>query len=314
MAASPENPAPADYKYKVTWMGDPKKPHQVRLRAALLDAERRLAALEAKCNSAHRSVVQACTRCLGLAQEEATRRAWYAAWDCLHQFDDEMLAAMTPEELAARWCSLRAEAEKKLGDTWRGKAASCLIKMGSGKKVGPEEETVPSLEIVRELHAQLTTAAQNQQHRLALFEDQTVPLVSQLLGLFVGGVLVVSIAVLSRAMMPGLLPWAEALVPGIFTGALGGLLSTAFSLGKFDLKQKIPEVRLGMWVTGMRSIVGAAVAIPVAILVESGYVKIEGLSKPFSTLAFCFIAGFSERWFLGLMTRLGDEKAQAEKK
>jgi len=37
-------------------------------------------------------------------------------------------------------------------------------------------------------------------------------------------------------------------------------------------------------------------------------VKIEGFLKPLSTFAFCFLAGFSERWFLGLMERLESEK------
>jgi hypothetical protein len=119
----------------------------------------------------------------------------------------------------------------------------------------------------------------------------------------VGGVLVFSAAVLARETMPSFLPWAEALVLGILAGVLGGMLSTAFSFGRVDLTKKIPEVRLSMLVTSMRAVLGAAVAIPVAVFVESGFVELKALAKPYSILIFCFLAGFSERWFLGLMER-----------
>jgi cation transporter-like permease len=282
----------------VTWKGRPKHPHNARLRAALLDAARRLAALEAKLGDKARSnrIVQACRRCLESATEEAVRGAPYGAWDCVHQVNDEMLAAMSADELAAQWCSLRAEAEEKLKGSWRAKAAECLVKQAPDGKP-------PPLEIVRELQGHLATAAQNQQHKLALFEDRTLPSLSVFLGVFVGGVLAFSAIVLNREAMPSFLPWAETLVLGILSGALGGILSTAFSFGQADLTKKIPEVRLGMLVTSMRAVLGAAVAIPVAVFVESEYVKIEGLVKPFSVLALCFLAGFSERWFLGLMER-----------
>src|SRR5260370_20016988 len=109
-------------------IGDPQEPQDERLRAALLNSRRRLVALKYKLGNAatRNKVIEASEKCLLCAIEEARRRAYYAAWDCIHQFDEEMLGAMNPAELGTYWCSLRAEAQAKL-TKWRAKAAESLI-------------------------------------------------------------------------------------------------------------------------------------------------------------------------------------------
>lgn len=287
--------APAD---DIEWMGDAAKPQDVRLRAALLDARRRLTALENK-PGAETLIVAAAAKCLARAVGEAKRNAHYAAWDCLHQFNDELLTAMSDDERHAHWCTLRVEAQDKLRGSWRADAAGLLIKQVAEGAPAP-------LPIVRELQKHVVTAAQNMQHKLVLFE-RTLPYLSGVLLLVVLGTLgAASVALVTGSLMPA--RWAQALLVGMAAGALGGLLSMAFSLGQADPTVKIPDMRLSRMVTLIRPVLGAAVAIPVLVFVESDFAKIQGLEKPLSLFVFCFLAGFSERWFLGLMERFESGK------
>jgi hypothetical protein len=224
------------------------------------------------------------------------------AWDCLHHLDDELLAAMTGEERAARWCTLRAEAEEKLKGSWRGKAAECLT-MLAGK-----DNPVP-LHILRELQAHVAMTAQNQQHKLELFEKCSLPWLTTLLSTTVALTLGLSCLVYTTERVnKEQLDWALAAVLGIPAGALGGLLSMAFSLGRVDLRAKIPDVRLSRLVTLTRPLLGATVAIPVLVFVKAGYVKFAGFEGSLAIFGLCFLGGFSERWFLGIMEGLEAKK------
>jgi hypothetical protein len=287
----------------IEWTGDVHKPQQVRLRAALLDAQRRLASAKAKLgNSATATaVLLASAKCVQKAEEEARRSAFYSAWDCMHQFDSEMLAAMDAEELDAHWISLMAEGQEKLTG-WRSKTAIELIKQFGEKKPVP-------LAIVRVLQSHLATTAQNRQFKMHLF-DQSIPILTGFLLIVVLGVLGTAIYVKYYGGLLYSQDWASALTLGIAAGALGGLLSMAFSLGRVNMSAKTPDIQLSGLVTSMRPILGAAVAIPVLIFVESKYIRIGGFEPPLSTFAFCFLAGFSERWFLGLMERFESESSK----
>ena len=46
----------------------------------------------------------------------------------------------------------------------------------------------------------------------------------------------------------------------------------------------------------------------VLVLVQWGYVKLAGFEGNPAIFAFCFLGGFSERWFLGVMERFEAEK------
>jgi len=282
---------------EIAWKGDPHDPHDVRLLAALFDAHRRVSALTPKMEL---HIAAACRKLLGRAEDEAARGARYVAWDCLHQLDEEMLSLLSDEERVARWCSVRAEAKEKLKGSWRGEAAECLAKLA------PEDKDKPvPLNIVREVQAHLAVAAQNKQHKLELFEKRSLPWVMAWLLLAVAAALAFSYVALvaDEGNFASLVPWAKALVLGVPTGALGGVLSMAFSLGQADLKAKTPDMRLSRGVTLIRPLIGATVAIPIVVLVEAGNVKAAGFEGSLAIFAFCFIGGFSERWFLGVMER-----------
>src|SRR2546426_9427255 len=96
----------------IKWKCDPGDPQDVRLRAALLDARRRLIALAHRLGSVDQ-IVEACRECLRRAGEEAQVRR-YLAWGWLHQFNYEIIGAMSEEERAAPWWPLRAQAAEKI--------------------------------------------------------------------------------------------------------------------------------------------------------------------------------------------------------
>lgn len=291
---------------EIAWRCDPRDPQDVRLLAALLDAHRRLSALVLKMEPTNAEI---CKKLLRRADIEAGRSR-YVAWDCLHQLDEETLAAMSDEERTVHWCTLRAEADEKLRSSWRGKAIECL------EKLVPETESV-SVHVLRELQANVAIASQNQQHKLELFEKRTLPVVRDLLGIAVVGTLTFSVLLLNIEYLASSMPWAQALglwtkdakplaqdlLLGVPAGALGGILSMAFALGRADLKAKIPDMRLSRLVTLIRPLIGATVAIPVVVLVQGNYVKVAGFEGSLAIFAFCFLGGFSERWFLGVMER-----------
>jgi hypothetical protein len=282
--------------------GNLDNPNLIRFRAALLDAHRRLDGLKARTGQAN-PVVIAAAICLDHAEAEFEKKNYYVAWDCLHQFDDEMLAGLTPAELDAYWCTLSAEAQEKLKGGWRAVAADCLIKK---VVVG---NPVP-IEVARALQRHLAATAQNKQHKIEVYERTTLPTLTLVLGIVVFGALAFSYYVLNVGPASGTLAhWGQLLVPGILAGGVGGILSMTFSLGRVDASRKIPEMRLGALMTYMRPLLGAAVAIPVSVIVDQKYVEIKGFTDEGAILAFCFLAGFSERWFLGLMDKLETDKS-----
>jgi hypothetical protein len=284
--------------HDLTWKRRRADPQDDRLWAAMLNARRRLTAL-ADARGPADPIVKACNECLKRADQEAAH-ARFVAWDSLHQLDAEMLTAMTDGEREARWCTMRAEAEEKLKGGWRSQAAECLIQEAARHAT---HNTPVRLAIVRELHTHLATVSQNTQHKLDLFRTQSLPWLTTLLGLAVAAAAVFSYAVFTTDRLEFLLPWARALVLGIPAGALGGILSMAFSVGRVDLKAKIPEMRLSRLVTLTRPLLGATVAIPILVFVQAGYVKVAGFEGSLAISAFCFLGGFSERWFLGVMER-----------
>jgi hypothetical protein len=161
--------------------------------------------------------------------------------------------------------------------------------------------------VLREVQMHLRVAAQNKQHKLELFE-RTVPWLLTILAAVVVVTLTVPGFILISNWPDPFLEWAKALVLGILAGALGGILSMAFSLGRADISAKIPDMRLSWRVTAMRPLLGATVAIPVLVFVKIGYVKLADFDGLPAVLVFCFLAGFSERWFLGVMEGLDSGK------
>lgn len=274
-------------------------PQQARLLATLIDAQRRISALPPDTDP---RLVQRCQQSLQQAQASA-KQDNYVAWDCLHQLEEELLATLSEDERKTRFVSMRAEAGDKLAGSWREKAVSTLVKQVS-------DGQAPPLHILRELYAHLAAAAQYKHHQFDQFERRTLPRLTALLLLALFGVLAYGACVFFFRLPSEHMHWAKMLILGICAGAIGGILSMAFSLGSLDLHSPLPDVQLSGLVAVTRPLLGALVAVPILVLVNGQFVSlsIANLDSWKVAAACCFLGGFSERWFLDLMKRVEGEK------
>jgi hypothetical protein len=274
-----------------------------RLAAALVAAETQLALVVsrradpvrvASCRALLSEATLAVeTRRFGLASPRQ-----YLAWDCLEQFDRQLVYVLPDEERAALWRSLKAEAGEKLSGH-RLEAAQ-EIAADVGTRLPPAAAVV---EVLRHLH----TTSQNQYHKLDQLRRQ-IAYVGTFLMVLILGLLVASrlgaFARYSAALDGGL-------QLGTLLGLVGGLLSVAFTVARTDEKAKIPAVRASFEVAVIRPFIGAALALPVVLLVEAKVFTISGVDTAWVVGLACFLAGFSERWFLGLMEGL-ERRTRAE--
>lgn len=280
---------------------------------------------------------QACERLLGAAQAAARRRGFgflppqmALAWDCLQQFDREMVTLLDESQRIALWHSLKPEARRKLTG-WRKDAAEVLI-AAIGEHAGEPEPAPampgpapthigafvagttyrsppPSTALLQELMKHLHAHAQNTYHRIELLRR----LLPWLFALLAGTVfLVLTLAWLGMlGSLGGDIEGQDVFVVlfiGALGGLLGGVLSMTLALGRGDVAHAFPELRLSRILLGVRPLIGAVAAFPIALLVGSGVLQVPSLAPPQAVFAFCVLTGFSERWFLGLIERIGAER------
>jgi H+/Cl- antiporter ClcA len=145
---------------------------------------------------------------------------------------------------------------------------------------------------------------QNRQHKIELVQRQAPMLV---------GLLIAAVVFFAAWALAGGFEWllheevevtlAMVLVTGVLLGFFGGLLSVAFSTVRADLEASILELRWNRAITLARPFIGAAVAVPIVLFLQSGLINL-GSVTPALALALCFIGGFSERWFLAQVERI----------
>lgn len=307
-----------------------------RFRAAWLAARTRLDQVPA--DRRETVAVHTCNRLLGVAQAAARRRYGVLpphmslAWDCLQQFDREMVALLSDEERTALWHSIKPEARRKL-EGWRKDAAEVLITAigenagtvarpaanpAAGSRTthidafvaeGPQRLPPPSSALLQELMKHLHTQAQNTYHKIDLLR-KLLPWLLVLLAATVVGVVYLSY----RGMLGSLGGDIDGqdvfvvLFVGALGGTLGGILSMSLAIGRGDMAQRIPELRLSRLLLAIRPLLGAVAAFPIALLAASGVVQVPSLAPTQAVFMFSVLAGFSERWFLGLIERLGGDK------
>lgn len=275
-----------------------RQPQATRLEAALIDAARAIRAVEERPGDKSPEVQAMLARCRELharARAAATRKSHFVAYDCLQQIERELVVAMSDDERTALMGAYLAEARAKLNE-WRRAAADALAASARGG--------APSVAVLQALMKNVHASQQNRQHKIELVQRQA-PL---LVGLLIGAVLFFSAWALA-----GGFEWlinedtevtlAMVLVTGVLLGFFGGLLSVAFSAVRADLAASILELRWNRAITVARPFIGAAVAVPIVLFLQSGLVNL-GSVTPALALALCFIGGFSERWFLAQVERI----------
>lgn len=276
-----------------------------RIAAALVEAESRLAQVGQDVHPARRA---ACEALLARTRGVMTNgrfgpnaAAAYLAWDCLQQFDREMVHLVSADERTAIWRSALAESKEKLS----GHRLEAVNQIADGSKSGSlAPETVAS--VMKHLH----TKAQN----LHLNVDQ-LRLQIMWVGFFL---LLVVVGVAGIARFGAFAKFSPTLdntiMLGTLAGFLGGVLSVAFTVARTDERAKIPAVRSAFEIALVRPLLGAALALPVVLLVDAGVVSLPGVDKAYLGAIACFLAGFSERWFLGLVEGLERRETKAKGK
>jgi hypothetical protein len=272
-----------------------------RLKAALVDAEARLEWAEASGRDEVR------TRLCGELLEQARSAvkdasAWNAdsreffVWDCVAQFDRQMLHLIDDEDLKATWLSLLAEAQEKCSGHRKQAVAEIA------KQVETSGLTRPAVEAVLQ---HLQTTSQNQYYKIGRLKQQIF---------WAGGILFSLILLVLLLASRGHLEvygqeFGSEVALGTLLGWVGGVLSVALTVTSTNEKAKIPKLVSSFRVSLVRPLIGAALALPVILIVKSKLIQIGGIDQMWVAAIACIVAGFSERWFLGVMTGLEKQAA-----
>jgi hypothetical protein len=202
-----------------------------------------------------------------------------------------MVYLISDSELGALWPSLKAEAAVKLKGHRKKAVEDLALRTG---------RSAPARADVAEVLRQLHSTSQNYYHKIEQLRRQM-----SLVGLFL---LVLVLGLLLAAGLGSLLgfsqPVSDVLALGTLLGLTGGVLSLAFTIARTDVTGSIPAVRTSFEVAAVRPLIGAAMALPIIVIFESGVVAVSGIDKKWIIAMGCLLAGFSERWFLGLVEGL----------
>jgi hypothetical protein len=262
--------------------------------------------------------LQMCGRLLKQAKEAFAMGDVDSAYIWANELEREMLVTLSDEELQAKLLSAKEEASEKL-TKWRASTVPKLLSASEaagerrGEVTAQRKETplspsrqsrLVTLGTLKEIMLHLHSNSQNLYRNMRQLRFQ-LTIASLSVTVMVLAMLVLNemgfFEALGRQMQ-------ERLPMAILSGLLGGVLSVAYTVARVDPKQKIPEVKASFLVTVVRPIIGAAVALPVLALIESGLLSLPDSQRLWVVLTFCFLAGFSERWFLGIMEKLEKQK------
>ncbi len=290
-------------KLPEVFSADSTDPLEQRLEATLVGFAGRIKAAADRDTGANAQVIARCHELLARANTAAHWGRGFVAWDCLLQLERELLETLTEPERLALWSSLSAEAHDKLSG-WRLEAVNELF-----KRVGT---AAPSSADLREVKTHLNQHSQNLQHKLELYRRHLEASAA---------VLVLGLGLVLLAVGLGFLDWLVAspgtaegtskvfrqtIVTGMVLGILGSLVSVAFNASRLNLADKIPTFRATVALAIMRPALGAAVALPIIIFTEAGFVQL-GSAKSWIVLTLCFLGGFSERWFIDKMEAIAKD-------
>lgn len=220
----------------------------------------------------------------------------FFAWDCIAQFDRHMLYLVDDGELMSQWLSLLAEAQEKCSGHRRHAVAEIA------KQVETSGLTRPAVEAVLQ---HLQTTSQNQYYKIGRLKQQIF---------WAGGILLALILLVLLSASRGHFEvygpeFGSEVALGTLLGWVGGVLSVALTVTSADEKAKIPKLVSSFRVSLVRPLIGAALALPVILIVKSKLIQIGGVDQMWVAAIACIVAGFSERWFLGVMTGLEKQAA-----
>ena len=91
-------------------------------------------------------------------------------------------------------------------------------------------------------------------------------------------------------------------------GIVGATLSVARGLLRTDLSAKIPAQQIGAFVIWMRPAIGAAAALISFVLLNAKVISLFNWNPSDPTIVFAVatLSGFSERFIVGAIEKIGD--------
>lgn len=221
----------------------------------------------------------------GLLTEAETLLDTEDAWCRVHAAARREVAFLTRAHLEVRTTELQYELEKKLAG-WRLQAAR--------KHLDGDERPIPEPVFVTAALALLYDKATNDYRKLATAGRRLLVL-SIVLGVALAALLAVVSVYRPRD--------ADDFLVVTLLGAVGGALSAVRGVGR-RLDQRIPEQMAGYFELLAHPLVGAAAGVGAAVLLRAGILTLAGNGHRVVYGA-AFLAGFSERWFIGLVENVG---------
>ena len=223
----------------------------------------------------------------------------FNAWGYILAFNRMMVSALHGAELDAKIVSARSEAKKKLGG-WRGESAKALLSLEDNTDEQDKQDRL------REALFHLHSKSQNTYFKIEKIKNQILAAMC-MLAFSSFCVFGLSFWFMGLAFFSGISLYEFHLA--ILAGLIGGVLSVAFSVVRTDPNQKIPEPQASFPLTWTRPLFGPLVAFALLVLMQLEFINFGDI-KTQSLIGMSFFAGFSERWFLNLVSKM-QEKAGA---
>ena len=269
-------------------------PDRARLDAAIRDAAIELADAEGSQGRWRRSAERHLAQARSYLADENLQQGWSSLNSANRLI---LLDKGDPQALQLAAVELVRETKKKLSG-WRGEAISDLICDEKGK-------VLPNIgqEPMRVIHAQ---AIRDNQFETDYFKIILRRWHLQQLFLLLAACILATLAVCY--FLPPPFNDVKLIVAVLLFGAMGAALSVARGLIKADLSAKIPTQKIGSFVIWMRPAIGATAALVSFVLLNSKAIRILNWdpTDPTVILTIATVSGFSERFIVGAIEKIGD--------
>ena len=228
---------------------------------------------------------------LKLAEDYLSVRNLQSGWDSLQSAQRELLARDFDKAQRAA-VVLRREADKISG--WRAKAIVDLL----DKAKGSDQNKPWDIDWLLDALALRDEYFQTTYFRIALRRRHLRRVSLGLVAILAFFLVLCWCGVVDEQILD-----KPALVTAVVIfGILGACVSVSQGLLWSDVSAKIPAQQLGAFTVWMRPAIGAAAALAALVLLRAGIIHAE---KPAVVLAVAFTAGYSERFIVGAVDRLG---------
>jgi hypothetical protein len=238
-------------------------------------------------------------------------------WGSVHDAERLMVFGLSDSDLLGAAVAVEAEVRAKLG-SWRASSMQTLFAtpeivtlLKTHATPSPAQRDILRSVIVQGLRT-LHEDSDNRYHRLELVGRQ--------LGILVMWLVPLMIVILLLSYKFGHDVFAiDKVLTVMIAGAMGGIVSAMFQLSRVG-EAKIPEALMQGVITTGRPVVAAASALFIYTLMAGNVISLfstTASSTP-GLLVFAFVAGFSEQFVLGAVTKVigsaNDKKTSAKEK